>query len=979
MGKRRRVKTRTFIILSAAAICLSASGSLGGQPGLRGPDRVLAAAREAYNDRDFETAAREYGRYLELHPGGRFRDEAGFFHAQSLFLLRRYQEADRAFKKEEDLNKEYADQVLYYRAEIASLMRRDDQALVLLDRLESRYPDSPLAGRAEAGKAELHMRQGDRCLSSGAYSLALQHYRQADSSYRPGPGATDKKAELAYKTGLCHHLLGNYQEAVKVWGDLSMMEAPEAGEAPLLAGYRMARALEDRGMYAEAELSYQRFLDRAPGGHYLAPLAAQGLARVWAAQGKTERALEYWREKGPARQLLQNTRIYGQAVEHFIKEEHQDAAEAFSSVAAGTRDRELRRSAYVMLARSCMEDGRTGKALEAFEKAMEAGADPGIEYAEAALELKPEKSLAMADSLLEGEAAPPEAPLGIRAAALCALKRPEAPVAATEYLARYPEGGRAGELHLCRARRALAEGDRESAQQDLQAAVRLLPEAEKRVNTALQLAELYRQDGRVESAGKVLEEAEAEAGKAYSLEGKIKRAEARIAFSRGEASKSAAIYQQLCHAGEAGEDSVSIEAECSADDLFRLFRSHDRAGETEKADGALEAFESAGGDPFLSGLWRGMMSFRAGEYKAAVEAWSALEPDAPFQRALLAWQTASALEAAGEPDRAMKALASIESGSGLYPRGRMLSLALDSGDAGAYLAALPDPSELDRETLSEQALIAELRRMEEEGAEPSSLEALNRILQVQAASENTAEEGVLIVARAGLYGPGRPEAIAMLDSILRGRPQTPFAAEIKLYRAEDAFFRKNYRVCASWLEGVEPEDVPEKLRFRLLYLKGRAYKELRELEKMRPCFLDMARGYGDEEGTADEWLNAGVGLTLVHEFNAAEKALAIASAKSEDKDVLAEAAYWTGMAQLGSGRRDAALETFLNVHSKYPDKAMWAATALYEAAGIYAEKKEYDQALELYRRVLKLARGDKSITGRVKAKMAEVKKLKRQG
>ncbi|MFO8058743.1 MAG: tetratricopeptide repeat protein [bacterium] len=84
------------------------------------------------------------------------------------------------------------------------------------------------------------------------------------------------------------------------------------------------------------------------------------------------------------------------------------------------------------------------------------------------------------------------------------------------------------------------------------------------------------------------------------------------------------------------------------------------------------------------------------------------------------------------------------------------------------------------------------------------------------------------------------------------------------------------------------------------------------------------------------------------------------------------------MGQQGSGDLDSALSTFLSIPEKYPGQDMWVTTALYEAGHIHTQKEEYDQALGLYRRVLDRTSGDKKTSAKVKAKIAEVKKLKRE-
>lgn len=216
----------------------------------------------------------------------------------------------------------------------------------------------------------------------------------------------------------------------------------------------------------------------------------------------------------------------------------------------------------------------------------------------------------------------------------------------------------------------------------------------------------------------------------------------------------------------------------------------------------------------------------------------------------------------------------------------------------------------------------------------------------------------------------------MLDGIITRDPGSAFAGAIKLYKGEDAYFKKDYLGAANWLKDLKPADVPADLQFRLVYLQGQTYKQMRNLEAMRPYFLTLVADYKDQDKAAREWLDAGIGLTLTRDFSAAKTALNLAIRQSDEPKLLAEANYWKGMVEEGSGDLDAALATFLAVAKKFPEQGMWVTTAIYEAAEVCVQKGDYEQALKYYQQVLDRSKGDKTTTDRVKAKMAEVRKLK---
>lgn len=950
----------------AAALVVALTGS--SQPIESTPSDLIAKAREAYNNEWFDKATQAYGRYLELYPDGPDRDEAGFFHAQGLFLLGEFQEADRALEQEELKNRTYADQVLYYRGEIAAIGRDYERALVYFDRLIGEYPATRMAARAALRSAELHFRQGDAYLAEGAYSLALQNYQMAEKA------PEDLLPLVKYKQGLCHYKLGDYVKAIQVWGDLSLVEGPGSGDAPLLARYRLARTLEERGHYSEAELSFQAFLDSAPD-HYLSDLAREGLARVWAAQGRVEEAVGFWKKQGKDRSLTRLSSQYKAGLDHYLHEEYQDAEREFTAVAGSAEAEGMAWSARLWLARTCSRDNRQKDAQKAWTQVCSdprAADEVRLECAEAMIESNPRRASSLAAEAVKQGGPQAGRASGIAAMASVKASYPDWPEQADEYLSRYPEGRWSGELFLMRADKRLMAGDLEGAQEDYGRAMKIHPDPEARLSAALGLAEALRQARRLESAGQAVEQARRIALQMPGPETRLARTEAEIAYDRGDYDKGTGIYGGLC-----GD---SAGAACPPQDLFRLFWGEYRSGKYEDARRELARLSGAGGDwAFKAGFWEGMTRLAEGDAEAAYSCWAALEGPDPEWRGFLIWEIAVSQEKAGAPGEAAKTLLSLSRvapQAGFYVEGEIMRLALEASDFQLYLSALPDPGQVDRETLSEEALLKTLRKMSENHGSPAGMEKTNNVLAVVATSEDAADEGTLLVAKAGLYGAGRPEAIAMLDGIIKRHPGSGFAPEIKFYRAEDSFFRKDYQGAVSWLEGVEASSLPEDLRFRFHYIAGQSYKSLYDLDRMRPHFLAMVADYADREG-AEEWLAAGIGLTLAREFTPARTALDLCLEQARDRKMLAEASYWKGMVLHGMGDLDGAIVVFMSVNEKYGDQGMWVTTALYEAAGVHAEKEEYDIALDIYQDVLRRSRSDKKTSARVKAKINEVKKLKK--
>jgi len=955
-------------IAAAAAVALLCGARA--RSAVSAPGDMIAQAREAYNAHAFSAAAAAYKQYLDTYPDGSDRDEAGFFHAQCLFLTRDLAGADQAFAQEERKNKTYADQILFYEGEIASLRREFTDALVFFDRLLGEYPDSMMAGKARERLSTLHYYMANQYLGQGAYTLALQNYPQAADA------PADLQPLLRYHLGRAYLEVGDYDQAIQTWGDLSLGEGRTVKDAALLARYRLARLLEDRGSFAEAEVNYQALIDAAPD-HLLTPLAQDGLARVWAGQGKTDLAAAYWKKQSSGNNLIALSNKYGDALAHFLHEEYGDAEAALLPLASQTADHELAWKARLLLARVYTGQGRRDKMDAAWQDVVSdtlANNLVRVECGQAMLYLDPDLAAKTAAATLDAGAGQfEEKARGILATALYRVPDGKAAAAADQYLAQYPDGAYAGELFLLRGRGLLNQGKVKDAEADFIKASSVHPDPERRIAAIRDLARLYRAAGRMDSALQMIAQAKKEALAAPTIEEKLAREGAEIAYARGDYAAGISVYNTLC--GDTAHD-----ASCAPSDRFRLFWGLYRAGKKEDAAAALGKVEAAGGEwAGKAGFWRGQIMLEDGDTADPVAVWKGLKPYNQLDAALIGWQTAAAQEKTGDfadAKETLTALAQAAPDAGLYTRGKILSLALDAGDFTAYMASLPDPAARDEQVLSENALLAALEQKAAAGASFTELTALNRVLQVEAVKEENAEAGDLTVAKAGLNGKGRADALAMLDRIITQDPGSPLAGEIKLYKGEDAFFKKDYQGAASWLKDLKPVDVPEDLSFRLLYLQGQSYKQMRALETMRPFFLTLVTNYKDQQNAAREWLDVGIGLTLTRDFSAAKTAIALAIAQSNDPKLLAEANYWKGMVEEGTGDLDSALNTFLTVARKYSNQTMWATTALYEAAEVCMQKEDYDQALTYYQQVLDRSQGDKSITDKVKAKMAQARKLK---
>lgn len=121
-----------------------------------GPTRDYYKAQESYKKDDFPLASQQYSAYLLRYPDSLYRSNAQFWLAQCFYKLGQY---DKAATEYETLWSQYPESTyapiaLYNQAE---LLKNDKarEAVVLLDRLLQKYPDSPLVDKAKTTLGQL--------------------------------------------------------------------------------------------------------------------------------------------------------------------------------------------------------------------------------------------------------------------------------------------------------------------------------------------------------------------------------------------------------------------------------------------------------------------------------------------------------------------------------------------------------------------------------------------------------------------------------------------------------------------------------------------------------------------------------------------------------------------------------------------------------------------------------------------------------
>ncbi|ADY73328.1 Tetratricopeptide TPR_1 repeat-containing protein [Desulfurobacterium thermolithotrophum DSM 11699] len=204
------------------------------------------------------------------------------------------------------------------------------------------------------------------------------------------------------------------------------------------------------------------------------------------------------------------------------------------------------------------------------------------------------------------------------------------------------------------------------------------------------------------------------------------------------------------------------------------------------------------------------------------------------------------------------------------------------------------------------------------------------------------------------------------------------------------------------------KDLKNYLRFKVFLRMGKlidAYTSAQSVKNInnipqeeRSLFLAKLAGYykltGEKEKALKfikELLNLGkfssvdyndlVGLAIFAEkqekLSEAEKLINEAIKKAKTKEQKAESLFWKASIQAKRGKTEEAILNYMKISYEYGDIEPWASTSLYRAAQLFEQKGDYEQALKLYQKVIKLKAGTKEgeiAAERVKSLLQKLKK-----
>lgn len=241
-----RQKGRTYLCLCLAALMLSAACS-------RSAEKSLERAREAWNSRDFETAAEEYERYLASNPDDARSAEVRFHLANIYFLnLQRYEQARvhySAFLAESPDNPEAATA----RERLAELLAELGRSYEAISEYEAIEPSDPTEAR------RIRLRIADLYYDQNNYSQALTEYERVTENVE-----YDQYSEQAYfrEASIYHLARSQYELALPVYEKL----ASRTGDPDLRRRALLGLADCHAGLY-QFEKAIQILRDIQDSGH----------------------------------------------------------------------------------------------------------------------------------------------------------------------------------------------------------------------------------------------------------------------------------------------------------------------------------------------------------------------------------------------------------------------------------------------------------------------------------------------------------------------------------------------------------------------------------------------------------------------------------------------------------------------------------------------------------------------------------------
>ena len=239
----RRLRSSPRSLLLGSLVCLSVIAGLflAARAYWPGDESELRRAAEAWDSGDYETAAKEYEKYLEINPSSAEAKEARFQLANIYYLnLRRYDQARAHYQTflSETPSHEKTEIVRERLAEVLAELGRSYEAIAEYELLNP--TDTTVRRRIRLRIADLYFDQKN-------YSQALTEYAKVTEQ-----ASYDDLSERAYlREATIYHIARNqYREALPIYQKLA--SETQDGDMRLRAVYNIADCFAGLSQFDDA-------------------------------------------------------------------------------------------------------------------------------------------------------------------------------------------------------------------------------------------------------------------------------------------------------------------------------------------------------------------------------------------------------------------------------------------------------------------------------------------------------------------------------------------------------------------------------------------------------------------------------------------------------------------------------------------------------------------------------------------------------
>ncbi len=307
-----------------------------------------------YFSRNFAEAERYYAQAADVNPDA--ADYAAYQRAFVMGLQRNFQGKVNALDElmRRYPNSQYVDDALYEKSRALTMMGRNDEAIVVLQKLVNDFPNSPLTSQGGVQLGQLYYNNSDYPNSISAYKNVIKNF----------PGTDDARSALI-------SLESVYRDMNDIESYVNYANALPGGQRITVSRQDSLTYLAAEGVYMrgtskeEAQLALTRYLQSYPNGAYSSD-ANYHLGVLADEKGNKTQAMVHFRRviDAGSMKFLENALTYAAAYEYETGS-YNEAQAYYSRLAASARSAANRQTGYMGMVRSQTQLGNYHEAARA--------------------------------------------------------------------------------------------------------------------------------------------------------------------------------------------------------------------------------------------------------------------------------------------------------------------------------------------------------------------------------------------------------------------------------------------------------------------------------------------------------------------------------------------------------------------------------------------------------------------------------------